>query len=115
MPSSASSTSSSPDSAAQGYTLDISPEAKEYIAAKGYDKQYGARPLKRAIQKYLEDPLAELILNSELAPGDSISVSFDPSAEKITTDVVRGLPSPSSQALLGSPGPGGDGGAGAAD
>ncbi len=101
--------------AAQGYTLDISPEAKEYIAAKGYDKQYGARPLKRAIQKYLEDPLAELILNSELAPGDSISVSFDPSAEKITTDVVRGLPSPSSQALLGSPGPGGDGGAGAAD
>ncbi len=101
--------------AAQGYTLDISPEAKEYIAVKGYDKQYGARPLKRAIQKYLEDPLAELILNSELAPGDSISVSFDPSAEKITTDVVRGLPSPSSQALLGSPGPGGDGGAGAAD
>ena len=101
--------------AAQGYTLDISPEAKEYIAVKGYDKQYGARPLKRAIQKYLEDPLAELILNSELAPGDSISVSFDPSAETIPTDGVRGLPSPSSQALLGSPGPGGDGGAGAAD
>ena len=73
----------------QGYTLSITPDAKEYIATKGYDQQYGARPLKRAIQKYLEDPLAELILNSELLQGDSISVGYDKEADKITTEVAH--------------------------
>ena len=88
---------------AQGYTLSISPEAKEFIASKGYDRQFGARPLKRAIQKYLEDPLAELILNSELVAGDSISVGFDAASEKITTDVVRGLPAVQTPPLLDNP------------
>ncbi len=73
-----------------GYKLDISTEAKEYIATKGYDQQYGARPLKRAIQKYLEDPLAELIINSELLPGDTIKVDFDKENEKVVTEVVKG-------------------------
>jgi ATP-dependent Clp protease ATP-binding subunit ClpC len=73
-----------------GYTLDISTEAKEYIATKGYDQQYGARPLKRAIQKYLEDPMAELIINSELLPGDTIKVDYDKEADKIVTAVIPG-------------------------
>jgi ATP-dependent Clp protease ATP-binding subunit ClpC len=73
-----------------GYTLDISTEAKEYIATKGYDQQYGARPLKRAIQKYLEDPMAELIINSELLPGDIIKVDYDKEADKVVTAVIPG-------------------------
>lgn len=72
-----------------GYTLDITPEAKEFIATKGYDQQYGARPLKRSIQKYLEDPLAELIINSELNSGDTIKVDYDKEADKVLTSVVK--------------------------
>merc|ERR1712129_85634 len=54
-----------------GYTLTLSEKAKDYIADKGFDKKYGARPLKRAIQKYIEDALAEEIVNSNLSEGDS--------------------------------------------
>ncbi len=72
-----------------GYTFEITPAAKDYIAEKGYDQQYGARPLKRAIQKYLEDPLAELIINSELAEGDTIRVDYDKDADKVTTSVTH--------------------------
>jgi ATP-dependent Clp protease ATP-binding subunit ClpC len=53
-----------------GFTLELSPEAKDFIAEKGYDVQFGARPLHRAIQKYLEDPLAEQILNMNVKQGD---------------------------------------------
>ncbi len=70
-----------------GYEFEITPEAKDYIAEKGYDQQYGARPLKRAIQKYLEDPLAELIINSELNAGDLITVGYDTETDKIVTSV----------------------------
>ncbi len=70
-----------------GYSFEISESAKDYIATKGYDQQYGARPLKRAIQKYLEDPLAELIINSELMPGDTIAVDYDNSTDNIVTTV----------------------------
>ncbi|NNM17589.1 MAG: ATP-dependent Clp protease ATP-binding subunit, partial [Croceitalea sp.] len=55
-----------------GYVLNLSDKAKDYIAEKGFDKQYGARPLKRAIQKYIEDALAEEIVNSNLDEGDTI-------------------------------------------
>ncbi len=55
-----------------GYTLKISDEAKKFIASKGYDIQYGARPLKRAIQSYLEDPLSELIISESLNANDTI-------------------------------------------
>lgn len=72
-----------------GYTLDISAEAKDFIAGKGYDQQYGARPLKRAIQKYLEDPLAELIINSELEAGDTIRVDYDKEGDKVVTSVTK--------------------------
>ncbi len=70
-----------------GYELKLSDEAKEFIAEKGYDKNFGARPLKRAIQKYLEDDLAELLLklNAEGKLGGVIEVSkSDPDAEKLS-------------------------------
>jgi ATP-dependent Clp protease ATP-binding subunit ClpC len=60
-----------------GFSLELTLEAKDFIAEKGYDQQFGARPLHRAIQKYLEDPLAEEILNMNIKPGDVLIVNFD--------------------------------------
>jgi ATP-dependent Clp protease ATP-binding subunit ClpC len=71
---------------ALGYKLTITDEAKTFIAEKGYDSQFGARPLKRAIQKYLEDELAELIINAEITPGNHIYVGYDRDNDKITTE-----------------------------
>ncbi len=70
-----------------GYKLTITPEARDFVADKGYDSQYGARPLKRAIQKYLEDALAELIIDATVEPGDEIFVSRTPDAETLTTEI----------------------------
>ncbi len=85
-----------------GYSLTITETAKNYIAGKGYDVQFGARPLKRAIQKYLEDPLAELIIGSQLSADGSqkasIVVDYDTSADKITTSILEENPSSSSAA-----------------
>jgi ATP-dependent Clp protease ATP-binding subunit ClpB len=58
----------------KGYTLDITPEARQYLADAGYDPDYGARPLKRAIQRELQDPLALEVLSGNLKPGDEIKV-----------------------------------------
>ncbi|SDD15459.1 ATP-dependent Clp protease ATP-binding subunit [Niabella drilacis] len=66
-----------------GYGLELSEEAKTFLADKGYDQQFGARPLHRAIQKYLEDPLAEEILNMHVKPGDVLLVDFDKEKEKL--------------------------------
>ena len=60
-----------------GYNLKIDEAAKDFIAEKGFDSNFGARPLKRAIQKYLEDALAEEIINAHLEEGDTIKVSLD--------------------------------------
>ena len=60
-----------------GYKLVIDEDAKKFVATKGYDVQFGARPLKRAIQNNLEDGISELILGSEMATGDTIKVSYD--------------------------------------
>ena len=57
-----------------GYHLELSDEAKEYVATKGYDVQFGARPLKRAIQTYVEDGVCEKLLAGELSQGDTIRV-----------------------------------------
>ena len=70
-----------------GYRINISVAAKNYIADKGYDKQYGARPLKRAIQKYLEDELAEIIINATLRPGDTVNVDYNANDDKIVTSI----------------------------
>ncbi|MCB2219177.1 MAG: ATP-dependent Clp protease ATP-binding subunit [Bacteroidetes bacterium] len=59
-----------------GYTIDVTKKAKDFIVDKGWDEQYGARPLKRAIQKYVEDPLAEEIIKHNLGSGDKIIVDF---------------------------------------
>ena len=60
-----------------GYSLSLDKKAKDFIADKGYDSQFGARPLKRAIQKYLEDIIAEEIVNANLKEGDDIKISLD--------------------------------------
>ena len=72
-----------------GYTVEISEPAKDYIADKGFDKQYGARPLKRAIQKYIEDALAEEIVNSNLNEGDHIYMDFDSKKEELTIKIEK--------------------------
>ncbi|MCE3283466.1 MAG: ATP-dependent Clp protease ATP-binding subunit, partial [Chitinophagaceae bacterium] len=69
--------------AALGFTLEITDEAKDFIAEKGYDVQFGARPLHRAIQKYLEDPLAEEILNMSVKEGDTLVAELEKETEKI--------------------------------
>src|SRR3954464_13278288 len=66
-----------------GYKIELTLAAKEFIADKGYDSQFGARPLKRAIQKYLEDPIAEEILKGELTEGDTMVVDFDKDTNEI--------------------------------
>ncbi|MDO1511689.1 ATP-dependent Clp protease ATP-binding subunit [Maribacter confluentis] len=72
-----------------GYHLNLTDNAKDYIAEKGFDKQYGARPLKRAIQKYIEDALAEEIVNSKLKEGDSIYIDLDKKTEELTIDIKK--------------------------
>jgi ATP-dependent Clp protease ATP-binding subunit ClpC len=72
-----------------GFTVEISEKAKDFIAEKGFDSDYGARPLKRAIQKYLEDPLAEEIIKSNLLEGDLISIKFDDDKKEIKIDIVK--------------------------
>lgn len=66
-----------------GYEIKLTDTAKEYIAEKGFDSNFGARPLKRAIQKFLEDPIAEEILKGELVEGDTMEVDFDKEKEEI--------------------------------
>jgi ATP-dependent Clp protease ATP-binding subunit ClpC len=66
-----------------GFTLELTPDAKSFLADKGYDQQFGARPLHRAIQKYLEDPLAEEILNMSIKNGDSMIADLDKEQGKI--------------------------------
>ncbi len=72
-----------------GYTVELSDEAKEFIADKGWDPSFGARPLKRAIQKYLEDPLAEEIIRSKVGDGDIIQIDFDKEAQEIRISVRK--------------------------
>ena len=73
-----------------GYTLKLSKSAKDYIAEKGFDKQYGARPLKRAIQKYVEDALAEEIINSKISEGDKISMDLDSKTNELKIKIESG-------------------------
>ncbi len=72
-----------------GYTLKVSDEAKDFISDKGYDSQLGARPLKRAIQKLLEDPLSEEIIKSKISEGDVIEVGFDSEKKEITILITK--------------------------
>ena len=66
-----------------GFSLDLTEGAKSFLADKGYDVQFGARPLHRAIQKYLEDPLAEEILNMHVKAGDVLEADVDKDNTKL--------------------------------
>jgi len=70
-----------------GYRINITEAAKDFIAEKGWDAQFGARPLKRAIQKYIEDALAEEIIKTKIKPDDMILVDYNPEKEEITIDI----------------------------
>ncbi|MBN3033959.1 MAG: ATP-dependent Clp protease ATP-binding subunit [Bacteroidales bacterium] len=70
-----------------GYTMHVSSGAKDFIVEKGWDEQFGARPLKRAIQKYIEDPLAEEIIKSKLKAGDSIEVDYPGEGEELSVKI----------------------------
>jgi len=72
-----------------GYELKISDPAKDFISEKGYDIQFGARPLKRALQKYLEDPMAEVIIKASMTKGDMISVGLDKKKDEITIFIKK--------------------------
>lgn len=72
-----------------GYKLVIDEDAKKFVATKGYDVQFGARPLKRAIQNNLEDGISELILGSEMAAGDTIKASYDKEKDLIVMTVEK--------------------------
>jgi ATP-dependent Clp protease ATP-binding subunit ClpC len=70
-----------------GYHLSITDKAKELVASKGYDVQFGARPLKRAIQNYIEDGVCEKILGEDIKSGDTISIGKDPHKEALTFNI----------------------------
>ena len=70
-----------------GYNLKLTDKAKDYIAEKGFDKQYGARPLNRAIQKYVEDALAEEIVNAKIQEGDTITMDLDTKSDELKIKV----------------------------
>ncbi|EKF55363.1 ATPase [Galbibacter marinus] len=72
-----------------GYYLSLSEQAKDYIADKGFDRQYGARPLKRAIQKYIEDALAEEIIASKIAEGDRIEMDLSEEKDALTIKISK--------------------------
>ena len=75
-----------------GYKLELTIEAKDYIADKGYDIQFGARPLKRAIQRYLEDELADIVLAGELETGDTILMDLNKETSEIKARIVKPVP-----------------------
>ena len=73
-----------------GYDLSLTESAKDYISDKGFDKDYGARPLKRAIQKYIEDALAEEIISSNLEEGDAIIMDLNKEDNELTISIEKG-------------------------
>ncbi|MEC9210019.1 MAG: ATP-dependent Clp protease ATP-binding subunit [Bacteroidota bacterium] len=72
-----------------GYTVKISKEAKGFIAEKGFDPKFGARPLKRAIQKYFEDPLSEEIINAQIKEGDTIKVNLNKEKTTLKMKIIK--------------------------
>ena len=80
-----------------GYAISVSKAAKEFLTDKGYDSDFGARPLKRAIQKYLEDPLAEEIISSTLNEGDVIKVDHKKDAEELKISISTPKDKPSTK------------------
>ena len=72
---------------ALGYTIDLSEDAKQFVAEKGYDVQFGARPLKRAIQTYIEDSISELIVNNDLPEGATIHINKQKDKDELAVTI----------------------------
>jgi len=72
-----------------GYKVELTEKAKDFLSEKGYDQQYGARPLNRAIQKYLEDPVAEEILKGDLREGDTLMADYTEGSETLVITVKK--------------------------
>nr|MDA3779617.1 ATP-dependent Clp protease ATP-binding subunit [Bacteroidales bacterium] len=72
-----------------GYKIEITDDAKRFIASKGFDAQFGARPLNRAIQKYVEDPMAEIIINTTLKSGDLLIVKLNKEKDNIIINTIK--------------------------
>ncbi|MEX1050062.1 MAG: NDP-hexose 4-ketoreductase, partial [Gemmatimonadales bacterium] len=74
----------------EGYVLRRTEAATEFLVDHGYDEHFGARPLKRAIQRYVEDPLSEMILTRDVTPGDEIEVDVAADGSKLSFRVLTG-------------------------
>jgi ATP-dependent Clp protease ATP-binding subunit ClpC len=72
-----------------GYGIELTTAAKDFLSEKGYDPQYGARPLNRAIQKYLEDPIAEELLKAEIEEGDTIMADHDGKSQELSISIRK--------------------------
>jgi ATP-dependent Clp protease ATP-binding subunit ClpC len=72
-----------------GYQVELTEKAKDFIVDKGYDEKFGARPLKRAIQKYIEDPLAEEIIKANLVEGDTIQLDYEDGKEELIVHIKK--------------------------
>ena len=70
-----------------GYTIKITPKLKEHIAEVGYDEKYGARPLNRAIQKFIQDPIAERIIEGGVEEGDTLRIGLK--KDEVTVEVIK--------------------------
>ncbi len=75
---------------ALGYKIKMTDQAKDVIAERGFDEKFGARPLKRAIQKYIEDPLAEEIINANLEEGDTITIGYKKEKDEVQIKIIKG-------------------------
>jgi ATP-dependent Clp protease ATP-binding subunit ClpC len=73
-----------------GYSIEMTEDAKDFIVEKGYDEKFGARPLKRAIQKFIEDPLAEEIVKSNLKEGDGIKITKHKDQDELSIEIIKG-------------------------
>jgi len=72
-----------------GYKVELTDKAKDFLSEKGYDQQYGARPLNRAIQKYVEDPVAEEILKGDASEGDTLLADYEDKAEVLNIKLKK--------------------------
>ena len=73
-----------------GYGIEITKKAKDFLVKEGYDEKYGARPLKRAIQKFIEDPFAEEIINAQIEEGDLLKADYKKEANNLKISIVKG-------------------------
>ena len=73
-----------------GNGIEVTKKAKDFLVEQGYEEKYGARPLKRAIQKFIEDPFAEEIINAQIEEGDLLKADFKKGGSELKISVVKG-------------------------